>query len=111
MIKLKLLILTVLFSISLEGQDWKKRHQFAKTYFGLSQYIVNDLSPGNYINENGTLQSFDKNGFITPSINIGATHFWGHADFYVSISTKDIKFGNDEMENSYRLGTFTGFNL
>ena len=101
----------LLCSFYLNAQDWGKRHQFAKTYFGVSQYIVNNLSPGNYINENGTLQSFDKNGFITPSINIGATHFWGHADFYVSISTKDIKFGNDEMENSYRLGTFTGLRI
>ena len=95
----------------LNAQDWEKRHQFAKTYFGLSQYIVNNLSPGNYINEDGEVQAFNKNGFITPSINIGATHFWGHADFYVSISTKDIKFGNDELENSYRLGTFTGLRV
>lgn len=111
MIKFKLSILTILCSISLEAQDWKKRHQFAKSYFGVSQYIANNLSQGNYINEDGGVQTFNKNGFITPSINIGATHFWGHADFYVSISTKDIKFGNDDIENSYRLGTFTGLRV
>ena len=98
-------------SLFLRAQDWTKRHQFAKTYFGVSQYIVNDLSPGNCINEDGSIQRFAKNGFITPSINIGATHFWGHADLYVSISTKDIKFGEDELENSYRLGTFTGLRV
>ena len=98
-------------SLFLRAQDWTKRHQFAKTYVGVSQYIVNDLSPGNYINEDGSIQRFAKNGFITPSINIGATHFWGHADLYVSISTKDIKFGEDELENSYRLGTFTGLRV
>ena len=98
-------------SVFINAQDWTKRHQFAKTYFGVSQYIVSDLSPGNYINEDGIVQSFTKNGFISPSINIGATHFWGHADFYVSISTTDLKFGNDELENSYRLGTFTGLRV
>ena len=111
-ITVKLLTSISLFSsFVLFAQDWKKRHQFAKTYFGVSQYIVNDLSPGNYINEDGEIQTFKKNGFVTPSINIGATHFWGHADFYVSISTKDIKFGNDDIENSYRLGTFTGLRV
>ena len=103
--------LALLCSFFLNAQDWEKRHQFAKTYFGISQYIVNNLTSGSYINENGTIERFDKNGFITPSINIGATHFWGHADFYVSISTKEIKFGNDELENSYRLGTFTGLRV
>ena len=111
MIKFNLLIIIILCSVSLEAQDWTKRHQFAKSYFGVSQYIVNNLSTGNYINENGEIQTFDKNGFITPSINIGATHFWGHADFYVSISTTDIKFGNDVLENSHRLGTFTGLRI
>ena len=111
MIKFNLLIIIILCSVSLEAQDWTKRHQFAKSYFGVSQYIVNNLSTGNYINDNGEIQTFNKNGFITPSINIGATHFWGHADFYVSISTTDIKFGNDVVENSHRLGTFTGLRV
>ena len=110
--KLKLfIIIGLLSSTIINAQDWTKRHQFAKTYFGVSQYIVNDLSSGNYLNEDGSIQSFTKNGFITPSINIGATHFWGHADLYVSISTKDIKFGEDKLENSYRLGTFTGLRV
>jgi len=39
------------------------------------------------------------------------THFWGYADFYVSINTTDIKFGNDEVDNSFRLGTFTGLRI
>ena len=48
---------------------------------------------------------------MTPAVNIGAPHFWGHADFYVSITTTDITFGENAIENNYRLGAFTGLRL
>lgn len=96
---------------SIFAQDWEKRHQFAKTYVGISQFIVHDLSPGKFIDNEGGIGSFEKSGFISPAINIGATHFWGHADLYVSINTTDIKFKKDALENSYRLGTFTGLRI
>jgi len=98
-------------SISVNAQDWEKRHKFAKTYFGISNYIAPNLGAGKFLNSNGNVQQFNKNGFLSPSINIGATHFWGYADFYVSINTTDIKFGNDEVDNSFRLGTFTGLRI
>ena len=107
--------LSLLFflSVSLFGyaQDWDKRHAFAKTYFGVNNYFSGNLSAGKYLDENSRVQSFEKHSFFTPAINIGATHFWGHADFYVSIATKDIKRSQDEVENSYRLGTFTGLRV
>ena len=92
-------------------QDWEKRHQFAKSYFGVSNYIINSLSNGNYLTSSNQIATFEKSGFISPAVNIGATHFWGHADFYVSINTTDIKFQEDSLDNSYRLGTFTGLRI
>ena len=35
----------------------------------------------------------------------------GYADFYVSVNTTDIKFGNDDLDNGFRLGTFTGLRI
>lgn len=92
-------------------QDWEKRHQFAKSYFGVSNYIITSLSSGNYLTSSNQIATFEKSGFMSPAVNIGATHFWGHADFYVSINTTDIKFQEDSIDNSYRLGTFTGLRI
>lgn len=93
------------------AQDWNRRHQFAKSYFGISNYIVPDMQSGAYLDAQGAVQAFDRSGFISPAVNIGATHFWGYADFYVSINTVGIKFGEDVLENSIRLGTFTGLRI
>ena len=68
---------------------------FAKTYFGTNNYCVFGLTEGIYIDSEGNLKSFTKNNFISPAINIGATHFWGYADFYVSINTVGLKFKED----------------
>lgn len=105
--RLKLTCLILFCFTCVFSQDWTKRHQFAKSYFGISQFIVPHLTSGNYVTGNGEIQDFEKNGFLSPAINIGATHFWGYADLYVSISTADIKLGKDTIENNYRLGTFT----
>ena len=105
------LLSATLFSTVTNAQDWEKRHAFAKTYFGAGAYYMPSLNPGTVIDANGNLQSFEKAAFMSPSVNIGATHFWGHADFYVSITTTDITFGENAIENNYRLGTFTGLRL
>lgn len=107
-----LFILTIISSVlNLSAQDWDKRHKFAKTYFGISNYISPNLTKVTYLNSNGDINEFNRSGFLSPAINIGATHFWGYADFYVSINTTDIKFGKDEIDNSFRLGTFTGVRI
>ncbi|WP_157491274.1 hypothetical protein [Flammeovirga sp. SJP92] len=95
------------WTLKSNAQDWEKRHQFAKAYFGVSNYFVPHLSNGNYLTEEGVI-AFSKSGFMSPAINIGATHFWGYADFYISINTASIKMGKDKINNAYRFGTFTG---
>ena len=105
------LLTATLFSTPTNAQDWEKRHAFAKAYFGAGAYYMPTLNPGTVLGVDGNLQSFEKAAFMTPAVNIGATHFWGHADFYVSITTTDITFGENTIENNYRLGTFTGLRL
>ena len=105
------ILIVAICTVNVSAQDWERRHKFAKTYFGVSNYISPNLSNGTFLNSNTDVQQFDKNGFLSPAINIGATHFWGYADFYVSINTTYIKFGNDEVDNSYSLGTFTGLRI
>lgn len=105
------ILIIAICTVNVNAQDWERRHKFAKTYFGVSNYISPNLSNGTFLNSNGDIQQFNRNGFLSPAINIGATHFWGYADFYVSINTTDIKFENDEIDNGFRLGTFTGFRI
>ena len=93
------------------AQDWDKRHEFAKSYFGISNYIYPNVEDGKYLNNIGEISSFERSGFVSPAINIGATHFWGFADFYVSINTSSFKIDQDKIDNSFRLGTFTGLRL
>ena len=109
------LLTATLFSTPTNAQDWEKRHAFAKAYFGAGAYYVPSLQNGLILNypltPGGGATEFSRSSFYTPSINIGATHFWGHADFYVSITTVDIKQSNSQVDYSYRLGTFTGLRL
>ena len=109
------LLTATLFSTPANAQDWEKRHSFAKAYFGTGAYYVPSLQNGLILNypltPGGGATEFSRSSFYTPSINIGATHFWGHADFYVSITTFDIKQSNSQVDYSYRLGTFTGLRL
>lgn len=106
------LIISLLITISnLSAQDWERRHQFAKSYFGFNNIFVPSLQQGNFLNPQGEIQQFDRSNFMASAINIGATHFWGYADFYVAISLPATKFGKDARNNSFRFGTFTGLRI
>ena len=109
------LLTATFFSTVTKAQDWEKRHAFAKAYFGAGAYYVPSLQNGLILNypltQGGGATEFSRSSFYTPSINIGATHFWGHADFYVSITTADIKRNQSQVDYNYRFGTFTGLRL
>lgn len=120
-IKLLLLLSICLIGFSVYGQvdsaqpqakePLPKRYAFAKTYFGVDFNFTPSFGQSMYLNADGQLENFDRSGYITPHINIGATHFWGYADFYVSIGTANIKLGDDKVKVSPRAGTFTGFRI
>lgn len=102
--------LGLLISNYLSAQDWQKRHQFAESYFGLDMITVPAYGNSFYLDQ-GNLQEFERGSFITPAINIGATHFWGHADLYVSISTASISLNKDKVKTLTNFGTLTGIRL
>ena len=106
-----LLLILLVFMPKGQAQDWEKRHAFAKSYFGLSNIILPNLQNGSFLDANNSIATFGRSGFLSPAVNIGATHFWGHADLYVSINTAPIKFGDDDLENSIYMGTFTGLRV
>lgn len=101
-------ICALMLSSSLHAQDWERRHAFAKSYYGLNMIGVPSMGQGIAA---GAVSEFNRSGFISPAVNIGATHFWGHADFYVSINTVPIKLEEDAVENSLHMGTFTGLRV
>ena len=109
--RILILISIILLALTLNAQDWERRHLFARSYFGISNNIVPNFDDGSYLNSNNIIQRFERSGFFSPSINIGATHFWGYADLYISISTVAIKFDKDKVKNTLRLGTFTGIRV
>lgn len=86
-------VIAVLATKSTPAQEYitegKKRLNFAKTYFELGgQY-----SPGfssKKIGANQLVQPVTNPASIVPYLNIGAMHFWGHADFFISIPLSQI---------------------
>ena len=93
------------------SQDWSHRHAFAKSYWGLSLHGVPAMEDGLFEAEGESVQIFDRSSFVSPAVNIGATHFWGHADFYVAINTVPLKIKEDNVVNRIGMGTFTGLRV
>ena len=91
--------------------DLKKRYSFARSYFGTDLSYFYNLEQSSYLNDQNQIQALDRNNFIAPAINFGATHFWGHADFFVSIATSSIKIGTDELNNSIKFKAITGLRI
>ena len=97
--------------IGLDSTAVEKRLSFAKAYFGVDFNFTPDFGQSAYLNADGQLANFERSGYLTPYINIGGTHFWGHADFYVSIGTANIRLGEDKVKATPRVGAFTGLRI
>lgn len=87
------------------------RYKFAKTYYGVDFNFTPSFSDGLALDESGALTNFQRNAFLTPALNLGATHFWGHTDFYISINTANLKFQEDEYKNRASYRVFTGLRV
>lgn len=62
------------------------RHRFAQLTLGVtSQYYSGQNTKSYQLNPAGSLESIQLNDQIQTQLIIGGTHFWGHADFYVTI--------------------------
>ncbi len=111
----QILTLSFLFCVSLSGYaqeiDFKKRYSFAKSYIGIDFNYFSNLQNSSFIDNQDQIQILQRSNFLTPSINIGGTHFWGHADFFVSLATSPVKFQSDEVENSIGFRAITGMRI
>jgi len=89
-------------------KEGRKRLNFAKTYFELgAQHTPSFIGKQNSINN--VIQSFENSATITPYLNIGALHFWGHADFYLTIPLSQIYLNrNDSINFNYNQAVVTG---
>ncbi|MEM6772552.1 MAG: hypothetical protein AAF597_18385, partial [Bacteroidota bacterium] len=112
-----LVLLTLLSSFVFLGkgliaqEDFKRRFSFAKTYFGVDLNIIPGFGNSIFINENGRLETFTRESLTLPAVNIGATHFWGHADFYVSITTVPLGAKDQPVATTTRFGALTGLRI
>ena len=70
------------------------RHRFAQLNLGMD---IQSSFGGNfsYINIDDDIISSNLPNSYTPRIVIGATHFWGHADFYIAIPIYNSVYRND----------------
>lgn len=104
-----LLIFSCLLLIACFSQEAKKdRYQFAHTYFGVETEFLPQNGSFTTINNQGGFNSKKLPSYTSTRFVIGGTHFWDHADFYVSIPIVDfsIKGSKDAFVGN---GVLTGF--
>ena len=99
------------YSVFTFSQDLNRQHSFAKSYFGLDFNFADQYGSSSYANEEGLVTSFDRLGFTSSAVNIGATHFWGHTDLYVSINAFQFMQEENSVETKTKFGVFTGFRI
>lgn len=106
-----IMLILWLSDVSAQDLNLKRRYSFAKSYFGVDFSYSYNLQPSYYLNEQNQIQELRRNDFFLPAFNFGATHFWGHADFFVSVATSSVKIGSDELSNSIKFRAITGVRI
>ena len=97
------IIFLFLFISTLNGFSQKDRYHFAETYIGFGSEFVSENGRFSHYNKDGIKQTSNISSVITPRILIGGTHFWGHADFYVSFPLPQIRLnGSKELFTTTR---------
>lgn len=66
-----------------------KRYSFAQTVMGLDFEYIPSSGKASFLTTDGALQKYTFNDMLRPRFTISGLHFWGHAEFYVT-----IPFGN-----------------
>jgi hypothetical protein len=100
-------------AINLSAQPYVEggntRHRFAQMYIGAEGLFQPGLDgQTRRIGENGELQGIFMKDRIAPRLTIGATHFWGHADFYVTFNVLPQRSITSDLQYGYQLGVETG---
>jgi len=87
-------LLSLVFSIGLfvhgYGQDtiqiFRTRHRFAEMYVGTDfRFFPGAGTQSKSISADGSLKNMEMDNHAENRLLIGATHFWGHADFFLAI--------------------------
>jgi len=111
------LILAFSFFLTIQNIDaqvyvngGKTRHRFAQMTLGIDFLFI---SSGGISQYGSTLQpnSYSLKPQLFPRLTIGGTHFWGHADFYVTFPITNIfsdQFNNGTLSYTYDPGIETG---
>lgn len=88
--------------------EGKTRLNFAKTYFELGGQFSPSFT-GKMTTPTNSVASFENAASIVPYLNIGGLHFWGHADFYISIPLAQINLkSNDSTDFQLNQSVVTG---
>lgn len=108
---MKNLLIILLYCIRLTGytQETKQdRYQFAHTYFGLETEFLPQNNNFSTLNSSGTFNQKKLPSFGSARFLIGGTHFWDHADFYISIPVIEFALNNSK-DADITNGVLTGF--
>lgn len=81
------------------------RHRFAQLTLGITQRYLPAYGTETFYFNNNDLLAEQMSWATESKINIGGLHFWGHADFYVSLDVLGIQSG----QSIFRTDTETGF--
>ncbi|MEM6262947.1 MAG: hypothetical protein AAGI38_10600 [Bacteroidota bacterium] len=84
------------------------RHRFAQLNLGVG-YQTSLGGNVHFLDENGGIQAQSLGLFHGPRVLIGGTHFWGHADFYLSIPLFITGFSQNNQKVSASNGVESVF--
>ncbi len=100
--------LFILFSFKVFCQPYvtggNTRHRFAQLEVGVTQYISPQAGKTQVL-QDGKVYDYQFNSNLTTAIFIGGTHFWGHADFALTIpiysAGNGMRYGVDLQAKYY----------
>ncbi len=72
----------------------KERLDFATTYFEIGGSFFPSFT--GVLLQNNELVSVENAESVIPHINWGGFHFWGHAEFFITVPLKQFNFGTNE---------------
>jgi outer membrane protein W len=93
-------------SAQVYNPSWgKKRQRFAQMELGFSQIMTPNAGKTQVIAGDGSVRDYQFNTTNTTAFYIGGTHFWGHADFAVTIplykNGNGMKYGAELLAKYY----------
>jgi hypothetical protein len=103
------LLSSILFLVVLvETTAQKDRYRFAESYYGLESEWDFQYQSFYTLKANGQKEKHTLPSSFSPRILIGGTHFWGRADFYISIPLGRLSISGNDKANLTN-GVLTGF--